>query len=71
MLKVTDSLQQLLLIEDIEAYHIKGKSHDCGTKLGYLMANVEYTLRCGRLGADFKEQLVNYLVKENKSLKVA
>lgn len=70
-IQLTDSLQQLLLIDDIEAYHIKGKSHDCGTKLGYLMANVEYTLRCGRLGADFKEQLVSYLVKENKSLKVA
>ncbi|MDA8940241.1 UTP--glucose-1-phosphate uridylyltransferase GalU [Pseudoalteromonas marina] len=70
-IQLTDALLQLRHLETLEAYHLAGKSHDCGSKLGYLMANVEYTLRCGKLGADFKSDLINFLVHENKSLKVA
>lgn len=70
-IQLTDALHSLRKLESLEAYHLKGKSHDCGSKLGYLMANVEYTLRCGKLGADFKNELTNFLVNENKSLKIA
>lgn len=70
-IQLTDALHSLRKLESLEAYHLKGKSHDCGSKLGYLMANVEYTLRCGKLGADFKRELTNFLVEENKSLKIA
>ena len=70
-IQLTDALHSLRKLESLEAYHLKGKSHDCGSKLGYLMANVEYTLRCGKLGADFKNELTNFLVHENKSLKIA
>ena len=31
--------------ETVEAYHMKGKSHDCGNKLGYMQAFVEYGIR--------------------------
>ena len=40
--------------ETVEAYHMKGKSHDCGNKLGYMQAFVEYGIRHKTLGDDFK-----------------
>jgi UTP--glucose-1-phosphate uridylyltransferase len=34
-----------------------GKTYDCGDKLGYLRANVEYALRDSALGEGFKAYL--------------
>ena len=45
--------------ETVEAYHMKGKSHDCGNKLGYMQAFVEYGIRHKTLGDDFKAWLEN------------
>ncbi|HBF72316.1 MAG TPA: UTP--glucose-1-phosphate uridylyltransferase, partial [Alteromonas australica] len=44
-------------IEQVDAYYMKGKSHDCGSKLGYMKANVEYALRHPTLSGEFKEYL--------------
>ena len=63
-IQLTDALHQLRLLEPLEAYQIKGKSHDCGSKVGYLMANVEYTLKCGKIGEDFKKELHDFLAKK-------
>jgi UTP--glucose-1-phosphate uridylyltransferase len=41
-------------IETVEAFHMTGKSHDCGSKLGDRKANVEYSLQHGELADDFK-----------------
>lgn len=41
-IQLTDALLQLRHLETLEAYHLKGQSHDCGSKLGYMLANVEY-----------------------------
>ena len=60
-IQLTDALHQL---EELEAYHLKGKSHDCGSKLGYMMANVEYGLKCSVLGEEFTEKLHAYLAEE-------
>ena len=43
--------------ETVEAYHMKGKSHDCGNKLGYMQAFVEYGIRHNTLGTEFKAWL--------------
>lgn len=43
--------------ETVEAYHLKGVSHDCGNKLGYMQAFVEYGVRHETLGSDFKAWL--------------
>ncbi len=59
-IQLTDALHQLRLLEVIEAYHIKGKSHDCGNKLGYALANAEYALR-SQFGAEFKAKLTQLL----------
>lgn len=59
-IQLTDGLHQLRLLETIEAYHIKGKSHDCGSKLGYAMANAEYALNAP-FGAEYKARLLELL----------
>jgi UTP--glucose-1-phosphate uridylyltransferase len=39
------------------AYPFQGKRYDCGSKLGYLQATVEYGLAHPELGADFADYL--------------
>jgi len=56
-IQLTDAIASLMKIETVEAFHMTGKSHDCGSKLGYMMANVEYGLRHPSLGDDFKAYL--------------
>lgn len=55
--QLTDAIDALMKIEQVDAYYMKGKSHDCGSKLGYMMANVEYAMRHPTLGEDFKKYL--------------
>ena len=56
-IQLTDAIAALMEIETVEAFHMTGKSHDCGSKLGYMKANVEYALRHKDLGDEFKEYL--------------
>jgi len=58
-IQLTDALDTLLGLETIEAYQLVGRSHDCGTKLGYLMANVIYGERHADVGEAFKTFLKN------------
>jgi UTP--glucose-1-phosphate uridylyltransferase len=44
-IQLTDALHQLNEIENMSAYHIVGKTHDCGNKLGFIKANLEYSLQ--------------------------
>lgn len=60
-IQLTDALAQLLKEEAMEAYRIVGRSHDCGSKLGYLEAIVDYALKDPKLGADFAA-LLNKMV---------
>lgn len=54
-IQLTDAMLQLMLIETLEAYKIVGRSHDCGNKLGFLQANIEYTLLHPELGPQLKD----------------
>jgi len=56
-IQLTDAIASLMKIETVEAFHMTGKSHDCGSKLGYMKANVEYGLRHADLADDFKTYL--------------
>jgi len=56
-IQLTDSIAMLMEKETVEAYHLKGVSHDCGNKLGYMQAFVEYGVRHNTLGSDFKAWL--------------
>ncbi|WP_107850616.1 UTP--glucose-1-phosphate uridylyltransferase GalU [Oceanimonas marisflavi] len=55
--QLTDTIAMLMAKERVDAHHITGKSHDCGSKLGYMMANVEYGLRHKELGEQFRRYL--------------
>ncbi|KGK01561.1 UTP--glucose-1-phosphate uridylyltransferase GalU [Pseudoalteromonas sp. ND6B] len=55
-IQLTDALLQLRHLETIEAYHLKGKSHDCGSKLGYMLANVEYAMQSSTMGEEFTKR---------------
>lgn len=52
-IQLTDALLQLRHLETLEAYHLKGQSHDCGSKLGYMLANVEYAMQSSHMGEEF------------------
>lgn len=56
-IQLTDAIASLMKLEMVEAFHMSGKSHDCGSKLGYMKANVEYAMRHPELGEEFKEFL--------------
>ena len=56
-IQLTDAIAALMKLEQVNAYYMKGRSHDCGSKLGYLKANVEYGLRHKTLAGDFRAYL--------------
>lgn len=56
-IQLTDAIASLMKVEPVEAFHMTGKSHDCGSKIGYMKANVQYALRHKELGGEFKEFL--------------
>ena len=44
-IQLTDAIAALLAEERVMTYQFSGKRYDCGDKLGYLQATVEYALR--------------------------
>ncbi|MFN3883396.1 MAG: UTP--glucose-1-phosphate uridylyltransferase GalU [Rhodocyclaceae bacterium] len=52
-LQLTDAISALLAEQQVLAYRYAGVRYDCGSKLGYLRATVEYALRHPEVGADF------------------
>ncbi len=40
--------------ETVEAFHMTGRSFDCGDKVGYMKAFVEYSLNHDKCGKEFK-----------------
>jgi UTP--glucose-1-phosphate uridylyltransferase len=51
-IQLTDGIAMLMNDEEVDAYCIKGVSHDCGNKLGYVQAFIEYAMRHDTLGKD-------------------
>ncbi len=52
-IQLTDAIETLLSQEDVFAYEFEGKRYDCGSKIGYLQATVEYGLKHDELRSDF------------------
>ena len=63
-IQLTDAIAMLMEKESVNAFHMTGKSHDCGSKLGFMMANVEYASRHPELGKDFKAYLQKFCNKK-------
>ena len=58
-IQLTDGIAALMREEAVYAYRFTGKRYDCGSKLGYLQATVEYALGHESLGKDFRHYLQN------------
>jgi UTP--glucose-1-phosphate uridylyltransferase len=58
-IQLTDAISQLLQEERVLAVRLPGRRFDCGSKLGYLQAMVEYGVRHPEIGAEFTRYLKN------------
>ena len=58
-IQLTDAIDMLIEKETVEAFHMTGSSFDCGDKIGYMEAFVEYGIRHEKLGKDFKAFIKN------------
>jgi UTP--glucose-1-phosphate uridylyltransferase len=56
-IQLTDGIASLLRREKVFAYRYQGKRYDCGSKEGFLQANVELALSHPQLGPGFREFL--------------
>jgi len=56
-IQLTDAISQLIQEQTVLACEFEGVRYDCGSKLGYLKANVEYALQHAELSDDFREYL--------------
>ncbi len=61
-IQLTDAIASLMHDEQVLAYEFKGKRYDCGAKLGYLQATVEYGLQHKELKDDFREYLKHLIL---------
>ena len=58
-IQLTDAIATQILNEDVFAYEFEGKRFDCGNKLGFLEATIQYGLNHNELSNDLKEYLRN------------
>lgn len=58
-IQLTDAISDLLQYESVLAFRFAGRRYDCGSKLGYLKAMVDYGLNHSEVGDDFRDYLVN------------
>ena len=56
-IQLTDGIARLLEREPVYAYRFDGRRFDCGNKLGYLQATVEYGLMHASVGPGFRKYL--------------
>ena len=56
-IQLTDGIAALMREEAVYAHRFTGKRYDCGSKLGYLQATVEYALAHPALGKEFRKYL--------------
>lgn len=54
-IQLTDAIAMLMESEQVDAYGVVGKSLDCGSKLGYVQANIELALRHPEMGDDVRK----------------
>jgi len=57
-IQLTDGIAALLKEQQVLAYRFSGTRYDCGSKIGYLKATVDFGLRHAEVGADFRQFLL-------------
>jgi len=56
-IQLTDAIGHLIQEQTVLACEFEGVRYDCGSKLGYLKANVEYALQHAEVSDDFRDYL--------------
>jgi UTP--glucose-1-phosphate uridylyltransferase len=56
-IQLTDGIAKLIATEGVHAYRYEGKRYDCGSKLGFLEATVDFALKHAEVGPGFQEYL--------------
>ena len=56
-IQLTDAISALLAHERVLAVRLPGRRYDCGSKIGYLQATLEYGLRHAETGEEFSRYL--------------
>jgi UTP--glucose-1-phosphate uridylyltransferase len=62
-IQLTDGIARLMQREPVYAFEFEGKRYDCGTKLGYLQATVEFGLKHTLLGTEFGRYLKAFVAR--------
>ena len=61
-IQLTDAISALLEYETVIAHSFAGKRYDCGSKLGYLKATIDFGLKHNELGEDFRNYLSSGII---------
>jgi UTP--glucose-1-phosphate uridylyltransferase len=56
-IQLTDGIAKLMATEGVHAYQYQGKRYDCGSKLGFLEATVDFALKHDEVASAFREHL--------------
>ena len=56
-IQLTDAIEALMGEQTVLAYEFEGTRYDCGSKFGYLKANVEMGLQHPEIGEEFRDYL--------------
>ena len=56
-IQLTDAISKLLEKEPVYAHEFEGIRYDCGSKLGYMQASIQYALK----DLDIKDEFQSYL----------
>jgi len=51
-IQLTDAINALIAEMPVQAYSMQGRTYDCGSKLGYLIANIKFGLNHPELGSE-------------------
>lgn len=62
-IQLTDGIDRLLAEQEVYSYRFHGKRYDCGSKLGYLEATIDYGMQHPEIGEHFTKCLQNLKLK--------
>jgi len=63
-IQITDAMKRLATTQRFTGFRYRGRTHDTGTKAGFLMANVAYALGRPDIGPEFRDALTGLLADE-------
>ena len=67
-IQLTDAIADLLKEQRVLSYNFKGRRFDCGSKIGYLQAQVEFALEHEEVGEEFRDFLESLHQRDNEKI---